>query len=141
MTVALTPELMRKADQVLDRDEQRRRAHELGQHLFQQFPSDEQGHVSTQVRNLQRVAVSATRLADIEDFVKQQMGRGKGPQKEWCQVGGKVLEQLQGLREAANGLATEEGQRLALRLYLARAWVRAVIGAYLYAKAQKEMRA
>ena len=32
-----------------------------------------------------------------------------------------------------------EHLRLLLRLHLARGWVRGVVGAYLYAKAQKEM--
>ncbi len=138
MSLALTPDLIHQAD-AFSEQQQRSAAQRLGRRLFEVFQSDKQGRVSTQVRNLQQMVISATRLADIEDFVKQQMGRGKGPCKEWRQVGDEVLEQLQGLREAANRLASHEGQRLALRLHLARTWIRDVVGAYLYAKAQKEM--
>jgi hypothetical protein len=91
------------------------------------------------VRNLQHVAVSATRFADIEDFVKNQMGRKAGAYREWRRVGDDILRQLGELRKAADGFVTDDGQRLLLRLHLVRGWARAVVGAYLYAKAQKEM--
>jgi hypothetical protein len=83
--------------------------------------------------------VSATRFADIEDFVKNQMGRNAGPYREWRQVGDTILQQLRELRKAADQFTPDPGQRLLLRLHLARGWVRAVVGAYLYAKAHKEM--
>jgi hypothetical protein len=54
-------------------------------------------------------------------------------------VGDDLLKQLTNLRAEANRLATDEGQRLLLRAYLARGWVKAVVGAYLYAKACEEM--
>jgi hypothetical protein len=139
MSVVLTPELLRQADGFLDTDEQHQAATELGASLFETFGADKEGRISTQVRNLQQMAVSATRFADIEDFIKSQMGRKAGAYREWRKVGDETLRQLGDLRKTAERLTTDEGQRLLLRLHLARGWVRAVVGAYLYAKAQKEM--
>ncbi|GIW82517.1 MAG: hypothetical protein KatS3mg105_4324 [Gemmatales bacterium] len=139
MITVLTPELLREADSFLDTDEQHQAAEQLGQELFTAFGTDKEGRVSTQVRNLQQMAVSATRFADIEDFVKNQMGKKTGQSQKWRQVGHEILRQLEKLREKANQLATDEKQRLLLRLHLARGWVRAVVGAYLYAKALEEM--
>ncbi len=139
MNPQLTPELIQQADSFLDTNQQHQAAIQLGERMFEIFKSDKEGRVSSQIRNLQQIVVSATRFADIEDFVKNQMGRNAGAYKEWRQVGDEVLQQLEGLRGAANSWTNDEGQRLLLRLYLARGWVRAVVGAYLYAKAQKEM--
>ncbi len=139
MSAVLTPELLQAADGFLDTDEQHGAAVKLGRCLFETFGADKEGRVSTQVRNLQQMAVSATRFADVEDFVKNQMGKKTGPSREWREVGDEILKQLEKLRAEANQLTADEGQRLLLRLHLARGWVRAVVGAYLYAKAQKEM--
>src|SRR5262249_22494201 len=119
--------------------EQHKAAAELGEFFYREFGAPE-GRISSQVRNLQQMAVSATRFADIEDFVKNQMGRKAGAYKEWRQVGDETLRQLGELRKAADGFATGEHERLLLRLRLARGWVRGVVGAYLYAKAQEEMK-
>jgi hypothetical protein len=143
MSAVLTPELLQAADSFLDTDEQHEAARQLGWRLFETFGADKEGRVSTQVRNLQQMAVSATRFADVEDFVKNHMGKEKlDKQKKpgpWRQTGDNILEQLKKLRAQANQLTSDEGQRLLLRLHLARGWVRAVVSAYLYAKAQKEM--
>jgi len=139
MNAQLTPELIQKADSFLDTDRQHQAAIRLGERMYDTFRSDKGGRVSSQIRNLQQIAVSATRFADIEDFVKNQMGRNAGAYKEWRQVGDEVLKQLEALRRAANDMTQDEGQRLLLRLHLARGWVRAVVGAYLYVKAQREM--
>jgi hypothetical protein len=141
MSAVLTMELLQKADCFLDTDTQHQAAGELGKKLFEAFGSDK-GRISTQARNLQQMAVSATRLADIEDFVKNQMGKEKpqpGQPRKWRRVGEAVLKQLATLRAQAATLANDEDERLLLRLHLARGWARAVIGAYLYAKACKEM--
>ncbi len=143
MSAVLTPDLLRQVDSFLDDDGQHEATTKLGQGLFRVFRADEKGHTSTQVRNFQQMAVSATRFADIEDFVKNQMGKEKlDNQKQpgpWRQTGDAILEQLGKLRQKATQLTNDEGQRLLLRLHLARGWVRAVVGAYLYAKAKKEM--
>jgi hypothetical protein len=144
MNATLTPELLQQADSFLDTEQQHEEAVKLGQELFNVFGSDKEGRVSTQIRNLQQIVISAIRFADIEDFVKNQMGKeksnsDKGSLGPWRKVGDRILKQLAQLRQKAKELATDEGQRLLLRLYLARGWVRAVIGAYLYAKAHREM--
>jgi hypothetical protein len=138
MSAVLTPELLQAADSFLDTDEQHQTASQLGERLFEVFRAEE-GRISTQVRNLQQMAMSATRFADVEDFVKNQMGRNAGAYQEWRKVGDDILGQLGELRKAADGFVTDDGQRLLLRLHLVRGWVRAVVGAYLYTKAQKEM--
>ena len=43
--------------------------------------------ISSQVRNLQQISCSAPRFADIEDFVKNQMGKGDKNSKKWKAVG------------------------------------------------------
>lgn len=139
MSAILTPELLQAANTFLDTDQQHQAAERLGRRLFETFGVDKEGRVSSQVRNLQQISVSATRFADIEDFVKNQMGRKAGAYQEWRKVGNKILKQLGELREQAKRSANDEGQRLLLRLHLARGWVRSVVGAYLYAKAQEEL--
>src|SRR6266498_4762012 len=103
MSAVLTPELLRQADGFLDEDGQHAATTELGQRVFLVFGPDEKGHISTQVRNLQQLAVSVTRFADIEDFVKNQMGKEKlDKQKKpgpWRQTGDAILKQLGRLRE------------------------------------------
>jgi hypothetical protein len=138
MTALLTPELLQQVDSFLDTDQQHQAAVQLGERLYAVFGSDK-GQVSSQVRYLQQMVVSATRFADIEDFVKNQMGRQAGAYREWRQVGDDILGQLQTLRHQADKMSRDQGQRLLLRLHLARGWIRAVVGAYMYAKAQREM--
>lgn len=137
MNAILDLKLIDQADRYLDAEAQLTAFREMGEQLFDVFGAD-QDRVSAQVRNLQQVAVSARRLSDIEVFVKNQMGKISGSDA-WRNVGNGLLQQLADLRDAANRFATDEGQRLLLRLYLARGWVKAVVGAYLYAKAQREM--
>lgn len=139
MNPQLTPELIQKADSFLDTDRQHQAAIRLGERMYAVFTQQSKERGMAQIRKLQQIAVSATRFADIEDFVKNQMGRNAGAYKEWRQVGDEVLKQLEALRRAANDMTQDEGQRLLLRLHLARGWVRAVVGAYLYVKAQREM--
>src|SRR5262245_6685364 len=94
-------QLLQKADSFLDREEQHKAAAELGEFFYREFGADPEGRISSQVRNLQQMAVSATRFADIEDFVKNQMGRKTGAYKEWRRVGDEALRQLGDLRQAA----------------------------------------
>jgi hypothetical protein len=139
MSAIVPPDLIVQADSFLDSEKHHKDASELGKFLHREFDADREGRISSQVRNLQQMAVSATRLADVEDFVKTQMGRKAGAYKQWRRVGDETLRQLGILRQAADGFTADEGQRLLLRLHLVRGWVRAVVGAYLYEKAEKEM--
>ena len=139
MTAVLTPELLTGADGFLDDDNQYQATAALGREFYDEFGAEKDGHISSQLRNLQQIAVSAPRFADIEDFVKHQMGRKTGAYKEWRRVGVKIIEKLKLLRDEGNKISTDEQERLLLRLYLARGWVRALVGAYMYAKALKEM--
>ena len=129
----LSTDLISKVDCYLD--ESHERFSDLGQRLFKQFRSNER-KVSTQVRNLEQIACTATRFADIEDFVKNQMGKGDN---DWKAIGHEVLDQLTRLREASQNLAGDKRDRMALRLRLARGWVRAVVSEYLYRLALTEM--
>ena len=109
----------------------------LGAKFFEIFGSDK-GKISSQVRNLQQIACSAIRFADIEDFVKNQMGKGD---KKWMALGNDVLKQLARLRKLSQDLTGDEYDRMALRLRLARGWVQAVVGEYLYRLALQRMEA
>jgi hypothetical protein len=138
----VNPSLAHQADLYLDTH------HEsfarLGDRLFDVFKASEQG--MSQVRNLQQVATSATRFVDVEDFVKNQMGRGRGASKAWKNIGEEVLAQLGSMRGVQAGLpggpwgqpATPEMQ-LQFRLRLVRGWVRAVVSQYLYRAATQDL--
>ena len=130
---ALSMKLIQAADRCVD--ERHDEFAGLGQRFFEQFGSD-RGKVSTQVRNLQQITCSATRFADIEDFVKNQMGKGD---KKWMEVGNDVLKQLSQLRDRSERIAEKADDRMAVRLRLARGWVRAVVGEYLYRLARRQM--
>lgn len=138
MSATLDLKLINEADKYLDAEAQLTDFRKTGEKLFEVFGTDKEGRVSSQVRNLQQIAVSARRLSDVEVFVKNQMGKKTGA-AEWRQVGDNILGQLAQLRAEANRNSEDEGQRLLLRAYLARGWVKAVVGAYLYAKAREEM--
>ena len=105
----------------------------LGAQFFNKFGSD---RGKTQVRNLQQIACSAVRFADIEDFVKNQMGKGN---RDWKAVGDEVLKQLRQLRCYSEEIATDADDRMVVRQRLARGWVRAVVGEYLYRLARSQM--
>ena len=128
---ALNTDLTGKADRYID--EHHKTFVAIGKRFFDQFGS-ERGR--TQVRNLQQIACAATRFADIEDFVKNQMGKGN---VEWKSVGPAVLDQLSALRKCSDHLDADPANRMALRLRLARGWARAVVSEYLYCFAKKEM--
>ena len=112
----------------------------LGKRFFEVFSYDKgSGRISTQVRNLQQIVCSTTRFADIEDFVKNQMGK-EGGQGKWTNVGREIMAELRTLRQESLRMDGNEGDRLALRLRLARGWVRAVVGEYLYQIALDQMK-
>ncbi len=129
----LSTELINKVDCYLD--EKHDEFSTLGKRFFCQFRSDKE-KISSQVRNLQQIACSAPRFADIEDFVKNQMGKGN---EKWRAVGPDVLKTLARLRTISEELTDDQYDRMALRLRLARGWVQAVVGEYLYRLALKEM--
>ena len=106
---------------------------ELGKRFFDIFSYDkDKNRVSAQIRNLENITCSATRFTDIEDFVKNQMGKEKIDERKWKKLGGEVLQQLRHLREKSEALDTDPYNQMALRLHLARGWVRAVVSEYLY---------
>jgi len=126
----------RRVDEYID--ENHESFAELGRDLFNVFGFDtDKDRISTQIRNLQQVASSAARFADIEDFVKNQMG--KTGNKDWKKVGDRVLGDLQKLRTDSSAVAEETENAMAVRLRLARGWVRAVVSEYLYQVAKKQM--
>lgn len=140
MTV-LAHQTVREVDQYLD--EHHEEFTKLGQKLFEVFKYDkDKNRISSQIRNLQQVACSATRFADIEDFVKNQMGKEAGKEeskKEWQKAGDDVLEQLDRLRRDSAQIADAEADQMQVRLKLARGWVRAVVSEYLYQVARSQM--
>lgn len=127
----LSTDLIAAADRYVDEHHEEFSA--LGKSFFEHFRTDK-----TQVRNLQQIACSVTRFADIEDFVKNQVGKEKGDGK-WKMVGREVLAQLSVLRSDSDGLDSDPANRMVLRLRLARGWARAVVSEYLYRLAEKEM--
>ena len=145
--IVLSNKLIHKADCYIDANRETFSA--LGERFFQVFGYDkEKNQIRTQVRNLQQITCSATRFADIEDFVKNQMGKEKKDESmpKWraldCNglaLGDAVLQGLQQLRDQSQQLDADSANQMALRLRLARGWVRAVVSQYLYRVARDQM--
>ena len=134
----LDNELIHKVDHYIDNN--RETFLELGDCFFEVFGYNrEKNTISTQVRNLQQIACSATRFADIEDFVKNQMGKEDKDKRQWRRLGDNVLEGLKELRDKSCELDADPNNQMALRLRLARGWVRAVVSQYLYRVARDQM--
>ena len=113
---------------------------ELGNRFFQEFGYDKRNdRINTQIRNLQQITCSATRFADIEDFVKNQMGKEDKKEKKWRVLGDTVLKELKQLRDKSCELDADPNNQMAVRLRLARGWVRAVVSQYLYQVARDQM--
>ena len=137
MTV-LNSKLIQEVDLYID--ENHKMFSELGEHFFEVFDYDRRSnHISAQIRNLQQITCSATRFADIEDFVKNQMGKEMGKEAKWRKLGDKVLAQLKTLRHRSEQLDDDPINQMALRLRLARSWVRTVVSEYLYRVARDQI--
>ena len=146
MSRVLSRELSGKVDDYLDNQERQQAFAELGRSLYQVFGIERSGRkrlISAQLRNLQQVVMSAERFSDIEIFIKSQMGKGNVTADKWMQVGQTALDQLGALREqglpAVAAAPSDEGTARKICLALARGWVGAVAGEYLYAKACEEL--
>ena len=145
--IALKNELIQAANCYID--ENHKDFSELGKRFFDVFSYNKSNdNISTQVRNLQQITCSATRFADIEFFVKNQMGKEKKDDKNprWRALGDdgqalgdEILQKLNQLREKSLELDKDSANQMALRLRLARGWVRAVVGEYLYQVALDQM--
>ena len=139
--IVLNNSLIQEADRYID--ETHETFSELGVRFFNKFSYDKgSNRISTQIRNLQQITCSATRFVDIEDFVKNQMGKERTDERnppKWKALGGDVLQQLEQLRSKSQELNTDPTNQMALRLRLARGWVRAVVSAYLYQVARDQM--
>ncbi len=131
----LNRELVRLADRYID--DSHEDFAELGQRFFEAFGYDRNaGHASAQVLNLQQIALSARRFVDIEDFVKNQMGKRTN---KWPLVGDEVLSQLKVLRQESRNISEDRAQQFLVRLHLARGWVNVVVGEYRYRIAHSRM--
>ena len=138
--IVLNSELIQAANCYID--ENHTDFSELGRRFFDVFSYNKSNdNISAQVRNLQQITCSATRFADIEDFVKNQMGKENKDDKNprWRALGDEILQKLNQLREKSLELDEDSANQMALRLRLARGWVRAVVGEYLYQVALDQM--
>ncbi len=134
--MVLNSDLIQKVDRYID--ENHKTFSELGDSFFDVFSYDKgNDRISTQIRNLQQITCSATRFADIEDFVKNQMGKEK--EVKWKRVGDSTLKKLKELRDKSQEFDSDPANQMALRLRLARGWVRAVVSQYLYRVACDQM--
>ncbi len=139
--ISLDPETLKKVAARID--EKAAEFRETGRRLQEAFEPKRSDTVSSQLRNLQQAAAAAQALYDVEYFVKNQIGRGKGDAKRWRDPGEKVLKDLEELRKVAKELAkgaapSEEDQQLLeheLRLRLLRGWIKVVVGEYMYRRA------
>ena len=137
--IVLNSKLIQEVDCYID--ENHETFSELGGRFFEVFGYDTgNNRINTQIRNLQQITCSATRFADIEDFVKNQMGKEMGKEAKWKKLGDKVLAQLKTLRHKSEQLDDDPINQMALRLHLARSWVRAVVSEYLYRIARDQIK-
>ena len=135
---ALSNKLIQEVDSYIDNNH--KPFSEVGNHFFDVFSYDkEKNTIRAQIRNLQQITCSATRFADIEDFVKNQMGKEKKEDPRWRILGDDVLAALEELRNKSEQLDPDPANQMALRLRLARGWVRAVVSQYLYRVARDQM--
>ena len=136
--MVLNSDLIQKVDRYID--ENHKMFSELGDRFFDVFSYDKRNdRISSQIRNLQQITCSATRFADIEDFVKNQMGKEENREPKWKRVGDDTLKKLEELRNKSQELDSDPANQMALRLRLARGWVRAVVSEYLYRVARDQM--
>ena len=142
---ALSNKLIQKVDSYIDN--KHKTFSKLGNCFFEEFGYDKNNNrISAQVRNLQQITCSATRFADIEDFVKNQMGKEGKDKPQWRNLGDNVLSRLKDLRETSQELVPDDPtdaeawmKQMAVRLRLARGWMRAVVSQYLYRVARDQM--
>ena len=147
--IALSNKLIQEVDSYIDN--KHKTFSELGNRFFEEFGYDkEKNTIRAQVRNLQQITCSATRFADIEDFVKNQMGKENKDKPQWRKLGDTVLQELKALRDTSQELVPDDPtdqsksselqmKQMAVRLRLARGWVRAVVSQYLYQVARDQM--
>lgn len=146
---ALSNKLIQEVDCYIDN--KRDTFSELGDRFFEVFGYDKTNNrINTQIRNLQQIACSTTRFADIEDFVKNQMGKEDKDKPQWRSLGDNVLKGLKELRDTSQELIPDDSadqsklsesqmKQMDLRLRLARGWVRTVVSQYLYRVAHDQM--
>ena len=134
--MVLNTNLIQEVDRYID--ENHKTFSELGDYFFDVF-SYRNDRINTQIRNLQQITCSATRFADIEDFVKNQMGKEGNKEPQWKKVGDSTLKKLKELRDKSQEFDSDPANQMALRLRLARGWVRAVVSQYLYRVACDQM--
>ena len=136
--IVLNTNLIQEVDRYID--ENHKTFSELGDRFFEVFSYDKRNdRISSQIRNLQQITCSATRFADIEDFVKNQMGKEGNKEPKWKKVGDSTLKKLKELRDKSQELDPDPANQMVLRLRLARGWVRAVVSEYLYQVARDQM--
>lgn len=136
--IVLNDKLIREVNLYIEENHQT--FSELGKRFFEEFGYDKKrNNIRAQIRNLENITCSATRFTDIEDFVKNQMGKEPKNRREWKALGGEVLQQLKQLRDKSQELDAKPYIQMALRLHLARGWVRAVVSEYLYCVARDQM--
>ena len=136
--IVLNDKLIQEANRYIE--DKHQTFSELGGRFFDIFGYDKDNNrIRAQIRNLENITCSAMRFTDIEDFVKNQMGKETKDKGEWRALGGEVLQQLKQLREKSQELDGDPYKQMALRLRLARGWVRAVVSEYFYQVALDQM--
>jgi len=88
----------------------------------------------SQIRNLETLVISTRRFSEIKNFIKNQAGKEKEANPQWRRVAPNLLKQLEELENQAATLSGgDPGRTLAIKLHLARGWVKQVVANYLFA--------
>ena len=85
----------------------------------------------SQIRGLESIIVSATRLSEILNYIKNQTGKDRN--NLWPRVAPTLIEQLEGLENSAIEIGADDPSLvLAVKMKLARGWGKQVITHCLY---------
>ncbi len=94
------------------------------------------GLKNTQLRGLETLVGSTPRFSEIINYIKNQAGKDR-KHVNWSLVASKLLEQLGVLEKKAGELGKGDPERtLAIKIKMARLWVKQVVTHYLYEKSR-----
>lgn len=95
--------------------------------------SQMKGLDTSQIRKLETLVASTRRFSEIINFIKNQAGKKSDIGKEWSKIATQMIEHLEKFEEKARTIEKADPERiLAIKVRLARGWVKQVVCHYLY---------
>ena len=92
---------------------------------------------SSQIRNLENLAMSTRRFSEIINFIKNQTGKDK--KGRWPLIVDSLLHQLEDLENKAREIGKNNpGITFEVKRQLARGWVKQIVAHYFFADSKKK---